>query len=1348
MGVDTVFSEFSVKKPLTVAVSIVLVIILGIMSFMNMTTDLLPSLDLPYVAVITTYPGASPEKVESMVTKPLEKVLSTASGVENISSVSSENSSMVMVQFVQGTNMDSAMLELNSKIDLVESAFDESVSSPMLMEINPDMMPVMAASVDVDGMNLKEVSEYTKNTLIPAFERIEGVASVSSNGLVENRLQIDLNQKKIDELNDRVIKSVDEKLSEAQKKLDESKSQIESAKSQLQAGQDLGIDKITDAAGQVNSGGIQLEMGSAVTNALESQLKSMTDKLKAQRDEIQALIATREDLEEKLLSAEKEIDEVKGDIDELNALKTATEKEIADIDAKTAEIDEELKNLEAGSDRYNELTAEKEELSAKRALLQENIAAQSSQLELLGIRLESLQSVYDGLYEALSPLDRIMHELGADNTAALKAMLVTLDKTIESSEKALGDLKAQNGELLSAKESILKAQKELEKGKLALLSKSLQASVTLSLGESQIAMAQQELDASKDKAYKAAGLDGMITGDMISKILTAENFSMPAGYIDSDDGKMTVKVGNPFAKKEELSELVLFHIDSGDIGDIKLSDVAEIAQADNSDEFYAKINGNDSIILTFQKQSIFSTAQVSDDIHAVSKKLSEENPSLHITPLDDQGMYIDMVIGSVTENLLWGSVLAVIVLLLFLKSIKPTLTVAFSIPISLIAAVVLMYFSGVTLNIISLSGLALGVGMLVDNSIVVIENIYRLRQNGADAASAAVYGAKQVSGAIFASTLTTVCVFLPIVFTHGISRELFTDMGLTIAYSLLSSLVVALTVVPAMSSRLLSKTKPKESKLFDKFTDKYEKMLGFTLKHRAPVLVFAAALLVLSGILAVSMGTEFIPTTQTTQMSVTLTMDEDTTPAERREISDRAAADILAIDDVETVGAVEGSLMGAVMGGSMGGGGAKDTLNYSMYVVLREDKESTNAEIASLIKEKTSSLKCGVEVMESSMDMSALGGAGIQVSVKGDSLDDIQKTAEEIGDILAGVEGIGEIDNGSDELNEEMRVVVDKNEAMRHNLTVAQVFMQLSQKLKYDTQSTDVELSGESMPIVISSPEESKLTADDIEDMELTATNAAGESESVKLGDIASIEYAFAPSSISHAEQTRVHTVSAQIAEGYNIGLVSRDVEKALESYTPTDGTTFEIAGENETINNSLKDLVLMVLAAVAFIYLIMVAQFQSLLSPFIVIFTIPLAFTGGLLALWLTGSCISIISMLGFLVLSGIVVNNGIVFVDYTNQLRLEGIEKRKALIMTGKARIRPILMTAMTTIFGLLTMAFGVGMGADMVQPMAIVAIGGLIYATVLTLFVVPCLYDIFYRKKNMVKVELAPEENFKLL
>ena len=671
---------------------------------------------------------------------------------------------------------------------------------------------------------------------------------------------------------------------------------------------------------------------------------------------------------------------------------------------------------------------------------------------------------------------------------------------------------------------------------------------------------------------------------------------------------------------------------------------------------------------------------------------------------------------------------------MFLKDVKPTVIIAFSIPISVLFAMVLMYFTDITLNIISLSGLALGVGMLVDNSIVVIENIYRLRSQGVPAAKAAVKGAAQVAGAIFASTLTTICVFLPIVFTQGISRELFTDMGLTIAYSLLASLVVALTLVPAMGSTMLRKTKEKKHRWFDGFTNGYEKALRFSLKHKIVVIAGVVALLAFAAFEAVNMGTSFMPAMDSPQMMATLEMPKEATQQEGYEMTDEVMSRIRDLDDVETVGAISGGM-------SMTSSSSSNT--YSFYILLKENgRTHSNAQMAELITGATQDLDCEVSVSASTMDMSALGGSGISLEIKGDDLDTLNSISRDVVEMLNGIEGTTDVTGGITQGDMETRIVVDKNKAMEHGLTVAQVYQNIASALQTETTATTLTIGAEEMPVIVVKSQEDTLTREDLMSHKISVTNQqTGETESVPLYDIASAEDTESVSSINRENQVRYMTVTAGVDNDHNIGLVSRELEKQLASYDVPEGYTVEIQGETETINSAMGDLILMIVLAIVFIYLIMVAQFQSLLSPFIVMFTIPLAFTGGLLALWITGNPISVIAMLGFLMLSGVVVNNGIVFVDYVNQLRLEGVDKKEALIQTGRTRLRPILMTALTTILAMVTMAMGLGDGAEMTQPMAIVTIGGLAYATLLTLLVVPVLYDAFHRKP-MRKVDLEDD------
>ncbi|SCJ57932.1 Swarming motility protein SwrC [uncultured Clostridium sp.] len=1212
-------SKFSVKKPMTIMVAVITVIVLGIISFTKMQTDLLPSINLPYVAVITTYPGASPEKVEQGVTKPLEAGLATTSGVEEVTSISSENMSMVVLMFTESTNMDSAMIEMSGKVDQIKGRLDDAVGTPQMMKINPDLMPVMVAAVDVDGLSQEEVSQLVSEEVIPSFERLDGVAQVSSMGLVEKQLKVTLNQEKIDAINDTILRSVDSKLADTKKELDEGEAKLKDAKSQLESQNKTQTQKLLDAEEQLNEGRSQLNSG---REQLNSALAQATDK--------------RADLE--------------------------TQKQLADV------------------------------------------AIQKLQEQGLEVPQELL-----------------------DTQAQLAAGLEAADAGIVQIQQQLEELKSKESELN-------KGQTQLEQGKLALSQGIATAQAQLLVQEGKLAEGRAQFDQASEGAYEQANLSGQLTKDTIGQILSAQNFSMPAGNIVEDETAYAVKVGDLFENEEDLSSLVLFNLGLDELDTVTLADVADISFTDNSGETYAKINGNDGILLTFSKQSTASTVEVSDKLRGQMEKLEQEYEGMHLTALSDQGVYINIVVNSVMENLLWGGLLAILILLIFLRNVRPTIVIALSIPISLLFAIALMYFTGVTLNIISLAGLALGVGMLVDNSIVVIENIYRMRAQGLSAAKAAVRGAGQVAAAVTASTLTTVCVFLPIVFTEGLSRELFTDMGLTIAYSLVASLIVSLTLVPALSSWLLKKPEKKGHRLFDKFTAAYGKLLALALRRKSVVLILALVLLGVSIYGSVQMGTAFMPESDSNQIAVTMEMPKDSTTQETRDMADKVAGIVAELPGVDTVGAMEG---GGLMSGSSSGGA------ISMYVILEEQRDQNSKAIAQNIIDATSELPCEITASGTGMDSMTemMGGSGIQIDISGDDMDQLKAIAKDVAAMLSEVEGTQEISNGMEDAEMETRVSVDKNKAMEYGLTTAQVYQQLAAELVTETTATTVTLGGEDYPLIVADDPGAALTRETLGELTLSGTKD-GEAVDVPLQDIAQITQAQGLTSINHENQTRLLSVTAAVDAQHNIGLVSRQVESKLADYEVPEGYEIVIAGETEMINDTLEQLVLMVVLAVVLIYLIMVAQFQSLLSPFIVMFTMPLAFTGGLLALWMCGMEISMISMLGFLVLAGIVVNNGIVFIDYVNQLRASGMERRDALVRAGQTRLRPILMTALTTILGLTTMAMGIGMGAEMIQPMAVVTIGGLSYATLLTLFVVPALYDIMQRRP-VKNVQLEGEQ-----
>jgi len=1246
-------SQFSVKRPYTVLVAVVLVIVLGIISFTTMTTDLLPDIELPYVVVFTPYPGASPEQVEEAVTKPLESALGTAGGLKTISSISNENTSIIILEFLQDVNMDSAVIELANSIDLVAAQLDSAVGKPMLLRINPEMIPVLVATVHLEGKDVGAVSEFVTETLLPAYERLDGVASVEAAGLIKKELQVKLNQEKIDELNEKVLADLEATFAEKQAELEEAEAELEEAKEKLD-------DELADRQEQLASVAVQLD--SAIAN-------------------LKALLAEEAALEAQKAAFEQE-KETLTRLEPLNPLFKAVFPDGVE-DLSPEEYDAIILLLSQDPAFPSELAA----------LSQQEMAQMVAMAESAPTRLPAVEAELQNI--------------------AVRLMTVS----------------AMKPQLEQALEEATAGYEQVEAGKITLSIELAKAKVQLENGRAELEKGLEELENAREEAFKQADLNKMITDEMLGNILKAQNFSMPAGYLEEGEEGHLVKVVGRYDSVEALQETILFSLES--VGDIRLIDVADVTVTDNSSENYAKVNGNDGILLVFQKQSTASTVEVTEKINALSAELCAQHEGLRILALMDQGEYINMSVDSVLENLLLGGTLAIIILILFLKDIRPTLVIACSIPVSVLFAVALMYFSNVSLNLISLSGLALGVGMLVDNSIVVIENIYRLRKAGVPVLKAAVQGTNQVGGAITASTLTTICVFLPIVFTKGISRQLFTDMGLTIAYSLLVSLAVALTVIPAMATTTLRRTEEKRAKWFDSLVAGYKRMLSFSLDHKALVLAIVLLLFGLSIYGITIMGIKFIPDLDTPQMSATLTMPEGSSRAETYAMNDTVMERILEIEAVESVGAMSGEVEGMEMMTFSEG----DTL---FYILLKEERNLTNKDVERLILEKTADLDAEITVNTSNVDLSALGGSGIEVLIKGSDLDILASAAEEVAEILRTTEGTRAVKTSMEGAGIETRIIVDKDAAMREGLTVAQIYQELASVLDSGTESTTLSDGPEEFPVIVVSAKQEAITRENIGAYSFTVAGEDGTEKEVRLDEIATITESLSPIAITRENHSRYVTVSAAIASGYNIGLVTREFEKALAGYTPPAGTSIEIAGENELISTAIDDVILMAILAVIFIYLIMVAQFQNLLSPFIIMFTLPLAFTGGLLLLWISGLVLSVPALLGFLVLAGIVVNNGIVFVDYVNQLRLEGKEKREALLETGATRLRPILMTALTTILAMSTIALGMGSGVEMTQPLAVVTIGGLTYATLLTLVVIPIIYDLLHRRP-MQKIEI---------
>lgn len=1273
-------SKYSVKKPYTVLVGIVLIFILGFVSFGNMTVDLLPDMNLPYAIVITSYPGASPEEVEMVVTKPVEQAMATVSNIDTIQSTSAENASTVVLQFDQTANMDAVSIEMRENLDQISSYWPDGVMNPIIMKLNPTMLPVLITAISTEGENAAATSKIIEEQIIPEIESIEGVASVSATGSIEETVEIILDPTKISGINADVMETLNRQFAEAQAAFDKAKADVENGKAALLAGQ---------LAAQEQMGQAEAEIS-----------------LKA----------------EELRQAQLEITEKKA---EINLGKAQIEQALVQIQATKATTQAQLTQLETLKQTERNLQAAYDALAQKdpsQRTPEENRQMADLLGQIAGVQVQ--MAVFGGYEAGKAQLEGAL--------AQIEAQEATLVENKNQLEAGLKEIEALEQQLQAGALTLAQARGQLVSGQIQAAVGIAQGSAQLTVGESMLAQQEGQIESAKEEATAQADMNNLLNAEMIKTILAAQNFNMPAGYVQEEGVDFLVRVGNKFATVEELENLVLVELE--DMEPIRLKDVASVNVVTNEDETYAKINGKTGVMLSIQKQTGYATGDVSDRVLEKLEQLEkDEEIGLKAVTLMDQGVYIDLIVNSVLQNLIYGAVLAIFVLLLFLKSIRPTIVIAFSIPISIMTALVAMYFSGITLNVISLSGLALGVGMLVDNSIVVIENIYRMRnEEGASAKQAAIQGASQVAGAIAASTLTTVCVFAPIVFAKGITKQLFVDMGLTIGYSLLASLLVALTFVPMMSAGLLKKTAQKESAFYKNIKNGYGMLLRGVLGKRVLVLLLAFVLFIGSGVLAISRGTEFMPPMESTEISMTLEMPEESTLEETAEVADQVMERVSKIADIKDMGSMIGS------SNMMGGPAAVNVANF--YVITSDKPTLTNAELKEEIEAATEGLKGEITVTTSNMDMSALGSSGIVIQIKGKDLDTLRKVSGEVKELVKEVKGTTEVSDGTEKETQELRVIVDKEKAVAQGLTVAQVYQELAGKLAESKTATTLSTATDEYEVYVKDQAQTEWNKEDIRNLTLDVQKQDGSQATVKLADIATFEDAKGLQAISRKDQSRYMNVTAGIQEGDNIGLVSNRIKKALESYEAPEGYTIEMTGEDETIMEAMVELLKMLGLAVLFMYLIMVAQFQSLLAPFIVMFTVPLAFTGGFLGLWLTGSAVSVIALIGFVMLSGIIVNNGIVFVDYTNQLMAQGMTCNEALEEAGRTRLRPIIMTALTTILGLSTMAMGFGMGADMVQPMAIVTIGGLLYGTVLTLFIVPCVYSLFLGKKKKTKDEGA--------
>ena len=1275
--------KFSVKKPFTVLVAVIMVLMLGFVSISNMQTNLLPDVNTPYLMVVTVYPGASPERVESEVSDVMQNALGTVAGVEKVTATSAENYSLLLMQFSDDTDMNSAMVKVSNKVDQTTASLPSSCLTPSIIEYSLNMNAFMTAAVSREGSDVYDLSEFVSDTLVPYVERKGGVSSVSANGLIEKMVQVQLSQEKIDAINEKLLEVIDVQLADARKQLESAEAQIEAGRKEYDRQFKNYNKTVSDTVMQQFSG----QVGEAV-ETVRKQAQALLDSVNqliavVQEPEIQqALIDVRDGLQRVM---DKFNETGMKDIDSLIEIVA----ELRDITDKLTGALQQLQqrlNTEAGTE------------GSTAADLADDLQVQ-----------QSLNTIYNTLNDVIKAMDGV------------PGLMSTFSD-------ALGTYSQQQ---------------------MQAYMKFTEAREMLNEYEKQLAEAKQTYADAEEKAMASSDVSKLLDIDTLAQLIYAQNFSMPAGYVKDSSGKSwLLKVGEEYDSIEDISGALLLHVDG--FGDVRLSDVADVEVIDNAEASYTRLNGERAAVLKIYKGATSSASEVSDNCLSAFQELEAQYDGLHVVVLSNQGNYITIIVKSILSSMVIGAALAIIVLAIFLRDVKPTLVVGFSIPLSVLFAVVLMYFTGMDLNVMTLAGLSLGIGMLVDNSIVVIENIYRLRGRGVPAARAAVQGAKQVGMSVVASTLTSVCVFLPVVFSSSIVKSLMQPMSLCIGYCLMASLIVALTVVPAAASTVLKKAEPKQLKWFDKIQDKYAKSLEWCFRHRALPLLAAVVLLAFCGWRVFSMGVELLPTITSNEAIVTLSTTKDLSKEDSYTIAGKAVEAMLEVDHVEEVGITTDTRVAGMDIGQLGlPTTITDLLNaansygtYQVNVMLDESLSSSEIETArQALEDALSGIEdCTAKVEISGMqELTSQLASGLSVKIYGADSETLSQLSEKVVDIVNDTEGFANATNGLGSGDATINLQIDRDKVRSYGLTVAQVYQQIAAKLTTTTTAqTPVTVDGSTMSVQISNNLD-PVTKENMMDItfETTVMSADGTTSTgtCTLADMATWDTGSAPDSITSEDQTQYVSVTADTLDGYNTTVQARVLEKKLNEFALSDempeGCSFSMGGESDSVNFMVNEMVQWLALALPFVYLVMVAQFQSLLSPFIVLFTIPLAFTGGLLGMLFTGQQLTMISLMGFIVLMGTVVNNGIVFVDYANQLRLGGMERRAALIATGKTRMRPILMTTLTTVLAMLQLVFSNDMASQLMSGMAIVIICGLSYATLMTLYIVPILYDILFRK-----------------
>ncbi len=824
-----------------------------------------------------------------------------------------------------------------------------------------------------------------------------------------------------------------------------------------------------------------------------------------------------------------------------------------------------------------------------------------------------------------------------------------------------------------------------------------------------------------------------LTAETVASKIESMNRNVSGGTIVNDDIQYTIKGINLLKSIEDIGNIIIaFKTPSSDntndkVSSVKapvyLKDIAQIELRNREPENLARYNGERCLSLSIYKENKYNTVKAVENITAKLEDLNKNMPGYEFHIISNQGDFIDASIGEVKDSAVMGILLAMIILYVFLRRINTTLIVSISIPVSIIATFNLMYFNGLTINIMTLGGLALGAGILIDNAIVVMESIYRNLENGLSPQEAAVKGTSEVAGAITSSTLTTIVVFLPIVYIQGAAGELFKEQAWTVSFSLLSSLFVAILLMPMLASRYVRKPSGRQTSLK---INGYGRFVGKLLKHRYAVVLSALAIVVGSYMLIPSLDMEFMPKADSKEFSTYITLE----PGTRLKSTDNAAATIenmiteLAGDDLEWIF----TQVGPSNTENEVGGGKLEEENQAEIKAKLKNQSSIDADYLISRLNHNYTIPEGVEISfekEQSALQSILGneGAPVVIELKGEELEIIEELCNEIKERIASIAGIYDIRTSLEKGAPEVDISIDRLKSGIYGVDIASVASQVKNKLNGTTAST-FESEGEPVNIEIRVPE---VSLPELENIEITQGD-----KKYRLGEIAEISISAAPKEINRNNQNRIGKVTAMLEKGYTLNGIAPAINTQLREVQFPAKYSAKITGEEEKRAESFNGLSFALILSIILVYMVMASQFESLRHPFTILLTIPLAGVGCIYAFLLSGASLNMMAFIGIIMLAGIAVNNSILLVDAANKLKAEGLSLTEAVKAAAQQRIRPIIMTSLTTILALLPMIFGFGEGASLRSPMALAVIGGLFTSTLMTLVVIPCVYYIFDKKE----------------